>query len=266
MLTSLTHLSSALLGRAHRTGETPQHYLFLLSHMRSYSSLLAHLLGSSPEIDGCGESHVRYKRAIDLWRLRREVQRTIGTPASGRFLLDKILHNHIRSPDKLIAPEQVRAVIFLRQPEATLRSIVTLARIQCPNDDIANPQFACDYYVSRLHRLRADGLRLGQRALYFDAECLNRSPQPLLDKLTRWLQLDTPLSSEYQLSRRTGENLFGDPLPNIRAGRILDPSSSTIANDVQIPAMLLQEAEAAYSRCRSALLDHCETGALHAQH
>ena len=44
-------------------------YLFLLSHMRSYSSLMSHLLGSSPQIDGYGEMHLRYRTRLSLLAL-----------------------------------------------------------------------------------------------------------------------------------------------------------------------------------------------------
>src|SRR5262245_13075611 len=39
--------------------------LFVLSHMRSYSSLLSHVLGSHPEIDGYCETHLRYRSGLD---------------------------------------------------------------------------------------------------------------------------------------------------------------------------------------------------------
>jgi LPS sulfotransferase NodH len=36
-------------------------FVHILSHMRSGSTLLAHLLASHPEIIGYGETHIRYR-------------------------------------------------------------------------------------------------------------------------------------------------------------------------------------------------------------
>lgn len=232
-------------------------YLFLLSHMRSYSSVLAHVLGSSPNIDGYGETHIKYRHRFDLWRLQRKIQRSTGTPPRSRFLLDKILHNHIRSPDRFLRPEQTRALIFVRPPESTLRSILTMSQSAAKNSMYCDPELACDYYVSRLHQLRVDGLRLGKRAFYFDADAVVHQPKELLASISRWLRLDVPLADHYQTGKCTGTAGFGDPMPNIHAGKILDASASTAREDLVLPAALLDEATAAYERCRAALMVCC---------
>lgn len=248
--------SLSLLPAPRRAPEKPR-YLFLLSHMRSYSSLLSHVLGSSPDIDGYSEMHVRYRNKLDLWRLQHRVRQATGAPLTGRWVLDKILHNYIRPPDRLLAENQVRALIFLREPESAMRSILTLAQRNEQDRRIHTPQFVCDYYVSRLHRLRADGERLGMRALYFDAELLVRQPDKLLGFLHNWLELGSPLDSHYHLFPKSGEAGFGDPSANICSGQILGDASSTIADDVHIPTLMLAEAKAAYQRCRASLLEHC---------
>lgn len=239
-----------------------QRYLFLLSHMRSYSSLLSHVLGTCPEIDGYGETHIKYRNKLDLWRLRQRVHHSMGTELHAPWLLDKILHNYVRPPDRLVPQDCVRALIFLRRPEEALCSVVTMARTSATHNSIgamSSSQRACDYYVSRLHRLRTDGERIGQRAMYFDAEALIRQPQKLLRVLSQWLELSCPLRTEYQVLPRSGEVGFGDPSRNILAGRILDATSSTIADDVRIPDQVLREAEAAYRRCRASLTRTCHT-------
>jgi hypothetical protein len=44
-------------------------YLFVISHMRSRSSLLSHILGSHPQVIGYSELHQSYQRWSDLlWR------------------------------------------------------------------------------------------------------------------------------------------------------------------------------------------------------
>ncbi len=237
-----------------------QHYLFVLSHMRSYSSLLAHVLGNSPEIDGYGETRTLYRHKFDLWRLRQRVRRSNDASLRGRWLLDKILQNYIMPPDRLIAKERVRAIILLRNPESTIRSIVTMLSTHSRASRLPKPtpEWACEYYVSRLHRLRIDGERLRERAIYFDAEALIDRPGQILAALSNWLGLEAPLTSDYRVSLRTGELGFGDPSENIQSGRILDASASTISTDVHVSKPTLLEAEAAYQRCRDSLIRHCQ--------
>ncbi|MDP1532854.1 MAG: hypothetical protein Q8L92_04665, partial [Rubrivivax sp.] len=132
-------------------------HLLLLSHMRSYSSLLAQLLGGAPEVEGYGETQLRYRTPLDLWRLRHTIRRATGQPLRGRWLLDKVLHNRIHPIERWVKAERVRAIIFLRQPGETLRSLLTLADSHGGGEPLSDPQKCCDYYVSRLHRLRQDG-------------------------------------------------------------------------------------------------------------
>lgn len=232
-------------------------YVLLLSHMRSYSSLLAHLLGQSPHIEGYGETHVRYRNRLGPWLLERAVRRSVGRPLRGEWLLDKVLHNNVRPIERWVGEERVRALIFLRRPGPALRSALVQARRHPARDALRDADACCDYYVTRLHRLREDGERLRRRALYFDAETLVERPQALLDAIGEWLGLGARLATDYRPGSRTGEMRFGDLSPNIRAGRVLGTEHSTVHHAEAIPEPLLAEAEAAYRRCRSSLLVHC---------
>ena len=49
-------------------------YIFVLSHMRSFSSLLCHILGSHSEISGYLETHLSYIGRSDLHRLEAKVR------------------------------------------------------------------------------------------------------------------------------------------------------------------------------------------------
>src|SRR5215467_8996279 len=63
----------------------PRRHLFVFGHMRSYSSLLCHILGSHPEIDGYCETHIKYRWYFDLLRLRYRVVTLTGEPLRGRY-------------------------------------------------------------------------------------------------------------------------------------------------------------------------------------
>ena len=67
--------------------------IFLLSHMRAYSSLIGHILGSHPHINGYYEMHLSYTSASDLDQQLRLYMQT-ETPEPGSiYLFDKPLHN-----------------------------------------------------------------------------------------------------------------------------------------------------------------------------
>ncbi len=244
------------LGAAWRAA-APRDYLLLLSHMRSYSSLLAHLLGASPEVDGYGETQLRYRSPLDLLRLRWDIRRSTGAPLQGRWLLDKQLHNRIHAIDRWVPAQRVRALIFIREPGPTLNSLLALAQANGGGQPLADPQRACDYYVSRLHRLREDGERLGRRAGVFDAEQLLRQPEPLLAAIAGFLGLREVPAASYRPGRRTGEDGYGDPSPRIQAGRVLAPRQAAgddgAPDGPPLPAEVLAEARAAWQRCRAAL-------------
>ncbi|HTP38924.1 MAG TPA: hypothetical protein VMI92_05070 [Steroidobacteraceae bacterium] len=232
-------------------------YLFLLSHMRSYSTVLAHILGSSPEVDGYGETHLRYRSRWSLWALPWKVRRATGAPLRGPWLLDKLLHNRIRGPWRLLPAERYRVLIFLRQPRPTLQSLLAMQPI-LPTDQPWTAHRACEYYVERLHRLRIEGERIGRQAIYLDAEALLQHPAAVLARLGAWLSLQTPLSADYKVFPRTGRTGIGDPGEHIHSGRLKSDTERGSCSR-WIDPLVLAEAEAAYQRCRAALLQTCSS-------
>ena len=82
----------------------PYRYLHLLSHPRSGSTLLSHILMSHPDIAGIGEAWLTYSRSEDLKKLPIVLAmhfRPFPLLDQERYAFDKIVHNH------LIAAENV---------------------------------------------------------------------------------------------------------------------------------------------------------------
>src|SRR5262245_8727111 len=69
-------------------------YIFILIHMRSYSTLLAHILGSHDEISGSTEAFLTYRSAFHLFRLRALVCVRDNYKEGCTYILDKIIHNN----------------------------------------------------------------------------------------------------------------------------------------------------------------------------
>lgn len=222
--------------------------------MRAYTSLVGHLLGSHPEIDGYYEMHQGYASATDLDRQARRYAEQDRFKPGSRYLFDKLLHNDYALQLEQFDPGRTVVLMALRPPEPTLKSIVHLFERKPGNDPYADPAGATDYYVERLRALAAFARRYPQRFHYFDAELVCRDAPRLLATLGAWLQLSSPLADRYQSFARTGIAGTGDSSPAIASGRIL--REERVYPDVVLDAEPLQRAQAAYRDCRHQLVEH----------
>lgn len=226
--------------------------IFLLSHMRAFTSLAAHILGSHPEINGYYEMHLGYEDASALDRQLEALLQAHTLKENSRYLFDKLLHNdYVLKPERLGAAE-LSILVALRDPEQTIRSIVHLFEQKGTDDLYASPVEAAKYYVGRVQGLADFCATAGQDYCYFDAELLQRAPEVLLPRLTGWLGLDTPLSAQYQTFGETGKAGKGDSSPRIHFGRI--DAAAVDYSHIVIPAAALQEAQAVYRACRAQII------------
>lgn len=226
--------------------------IFLLSHMRAYTSLLGHILGSHPEIDGYYEMHRAYASGEDLEQQMRDYAAREHPKPGCRYLFDKLLHNDYTL--NLALPElgDAATLVALRHPEPTLKSIVSLFAKKDIDDLYADPAGATTYYVERLHALATFGRQQPKRYFYFDAERIRTDTRRLLDDLGQWLQLASPLTEHYQLFSQTGTAGKGDSSPAIASGHIIRQQSRY--PDIALDPALLQHATQAYRHCRQQLL------------
>ena len=226
--------------------------IFLLSHMRAYTSLLGHILGSHPEIDGYYEMHRSYVFGADLERQMRAYTERESLKPGSRYLFDKLLHNDYSL--NLALPElgDAKILLALRQPEPTLRSILSLFVKKDADDLYASPAGATTYYVERLRALAAFARQHPQRYVYFDAERVCTDTRRLLDDLGHWLQLESPLTEDYQLFSQTGVVGTGDSSPAIAAGHVIHQPADRHP-DIALDPALLQQATQAYQHCRQQL-------------
>lgn len=208
----------------------PQEYVFILSHMRSGSSLLAHILASNPEILGYGESMTRYSapRDFDLLALKIAVMlRRMPLKDSKRYLLDKLLHNVLLSPGgmELLISHGVRLIFLLRSPEESLGSLVRSLSY--------TPEQAAQYYVDRLDMLHryVEHIPQGYPAVALTYHQLVYETDSVLNRLHSVLELHSPLSEQYEILPTTGRRGIGDFSSNIKAGRILRHRSSGYSSE-----------------------------------
>lgn len=228
---------------------SPYEYLFVLAHARSGSSLLAMILGNSPEICGYGETTIAYHAPSDLrlltgnnlYRLR-----PFSLPGNERYMMDKLVNeDYLAVEDFPVLLQTTPKIIFLiREPAGALRSMMPSMGL----DDT----FAAVFYVRRLDILEAYARQMAgtQGAFLLSYEDLTERTETTLDALSAYLALQTPLSESYQVLQpmkgRTAEHH-----KKLHTGRV--DGRVPASPQVEISERNLAVARRAYDRCWQAL-------------
>lgn len=233
-------------------------YLFILSHMRSRSTVLCHVLGSHAEIVGYSELHRSYASRLDLLKMRADLYSEAKRDLSGKYLLDKILHNEHLINVELLSQIKPRILISLREPAPTLKSIIQMGQ----RTGVAwsqDPARAADYYCKRLETLANYARKFAGSFFYLDADELVEDTDGILSRLSKWLDLDSPLLPQYGKFSKTGKRHHGDSSANIRSGVIKKTGEH---KHVELPTAVLQQADASYQRCRARILRYAQDKAV----
>jgi hypothetical protein len=227
-------------------------WLFVVGHMRSGSSLLVHLLNSSPEILGYGETHIDYVGRRSLVDLHEDVRGQFeahGEPPERdyRYVMDKILWPHIHNQE-LLRPGDLRVIVIVRSPDEALPSILSLDL-----EEIQTLQDALDYYVERLRRVREVLKVYDAPFTHVTYHGLTKQTEQVLSKISGYLALDEGLTPAYDTMWATGKSGIGDSSEHIEEGEVLSKSS---ARDVQIDSGVAARAREEYHRFLSFCRDH----------
>jgi len=237
-------------------GSAARRYLFVLGHMRSYSSLLCHILGSHPQIDGYCETHVKYRTRFDLLRLRSRVVKLTGEPLRGRYVLDKVLHNYPLASSILRSPSTL-SIVLVRRPVPTVQSIVNMGLHYSDVAWYRDLDAVARYYEERVGALVHLAEELRGRVMFMEAETLLSRTGDVLQTIGRLLELSEPLQSDYKQFAHTGEGGFGDPSETITTGRVTNAAREP-RTPVMLPAAMTARLEVAYAACSASLRDRCE--------
>lgn len=237
----------------------PYRVLFILSHMRSGSSLLTHIVNANPAVIGYGETHVEYASTEDFNTLLQKVYwqtqdfSGLGDLKNLRmdhaYVMDKVLHDKKFISEDFLHHDQVYALFLLREPARSLNSILDLK----PH---WNEQDALDYYCGRLRTLAryAQLIDTPQRMMVVTYEQMLDQTAAALTTLQGFLQTPVPFSEEYQVLKTTGMKGVGDPKGNIKAGKIVRSQRPLTR---QFNADLLQWAERTYGEVSAELVERC---------
>jgi hypothetical protein len=232
----------------------PERYarIFLLSHMRAFTSLAGHILGSHPQINGYYEMHLSYEDASALDKQLEVFRAGDVLKENSRYLFDKLLHNDYALKPERLGMADIRILVALAEPEHTIKSIVHLFAQKADPDLYASPVEAANYYIARVNALADFCQTAPRRYFYFDAELWQRAPEQLLPRLAGWLELDSPLSERYETFSHTGKAGKGDSSRRIHGGSI--DNTRVDYSHIAIPEDALRAAREAYRECRERII------------
>jgi len=218
-------------------------YLLLCSHMRAYTTLLGHILGSHDQITGYSEMHMRLRNQQELHRLALQVARHSRKHYRNRYVFDNLLHDHLPITGKVLRRHDVYPLVMVREPKATIESILRLkARF------IEEVSVAESYYIARLERLKQTILLSEGSSLFMQGEALIERSDAVLQQLAEWLQLDTPLRGDYQRFQYTGKRKLGDSSIHIHSGRIVSERERSDQRSPLLQAGEVSRSEDAYQQ------------------
>ncbi len=244
MLNKVKILSARIVKHFLTTGHSKQ--IFILSHMRSRSSVLSHIFGSNDKICGYSELHNSYMDHTNIIKMKNDLYNDLKCNLRGKYLLDKILHNELKISKEIFETVAPKVVFLLREPENTLKSIINMGYIT-GIDWYKDPQKASEYYCSRLSKLAEYAETLDGNYYYLESDELVNNTDHILGELTKWLNLDTPLVPDYKKFNNTGKPGYGDPSGNILTGELIKTKGYP---SLEIPPEILQIAKSSYMECK----------------
>lgn len=226
--------------------------VLLVSHMRANTSLLGHLLGSNPQVEGYYELHMGYYSWKSFVRQKilyfSEHRRKPGAV----FLFDKVLHDDHAINMNLFRNEKV--LFSLRPPASTIRSIVSLYRKVDPEHAYSTVNGATNYYLTRLVSLRKLADQVAGDFLYLDADALRLNTSETLETIGDYLGLESKLDEHYDVQPLTGQVRVGDSSSSIGLGRV--NKKQTDYSDIHLPEDMHQAALSRYWETRRFFLRH----------
>ncbi len=177
------------------------HYqpIYLLSHMRANTSLISHIFGSHPQIIGYYEMHHSYVSENDLITQQQILLDNNTLKNSSHYLFDKLLHNKYELAVENLNLTNAKILVSIRSAEQSIKSIVNLFRNKKEKHAYAMHELATRYYIERIKKLAEFCGTNKTNYYYYDAKLIRSELKLLLNQLQKWLQLESPLTEEYQL-------------------------------------------------------------------
>ena len=197
--------------------------IFLLSYMRSGSTLLSNLITSSDEICGFGETAIRYSvdNSYELLLDKLSASSAGASLQGASFLFDKILHNHLGFPFYHPRFQNSRYLILLRHPAYALSSMMKMPRYGNVSSASVRLNINQDYLFSRLCALEFAMATYSFDFMVLSYESLVSDSSLVLERVSSFVGLSEVLSQDYVVDVNKMTWGVGDASDKIKEGRIL---------------------------------------------
>lgn len=197
-----------------------------MSHMRSRSTLLNHLILAQNNFHSLGESNKIYSSNYDLFkmRLKSRLKSTTILPLRSAFI-DQINHNE-KTPNPELIYKGGKAIFLVRNPLETFESIRLLTKNYYQEWQHKRIE---DYYLQRLNFL----IKLKKKhpnCMAINSDDLINDSATSLKNLSQFLELSQPLTANYPTQYFTG--VSGDPSNNIRQQQIIHTKNAEYSYEI----------------------------------
>lgn len=226
--------------------------ILLVSHMRANTSLLGHLLGSNPQIEGYYELHMGYYSWKSFLRQKILYFSEHRRKPGAAFLFDKVLHDDHAINMNLFKDEKV--MFSLRRPASTIKSIISLYRKVDPGHEYSTVDGATNYYLTRLAAMRQLANQAAGDFLYLDSDSLRLDTRATLKTIGEYLGLESTLDEHYDVQPLTGQVRVGDSSDSIGLGWVEKKQHDY--SDIYLPEEMHQAALSRYWETRQFFLRH----------
>lgn len=227
-------------------------FIFILSHMRSGSSLLTKLISNNPQVNGYGETHLGYRSPKDFGSSIGKilfVNRQSTKSGRERYFLDKLLHNYLLPLENmsLLVEKNVRVIFLIREPKESIASMINNLKMTAEE--------SYNYYMGRLEMLErySEILSVSSQPVMVTYKQILGQTDAVFKLLERYLDLSAPLQEAYELT--TKPEYGSDPSPNLASGRILRNIPKQVS--IQFPDEWLESMQNSYIHCSQVLRQNC---------
>lgn len=245
-----------------RAFRPPFKYLFVFAHMRSGSTLLVHLLNSSPQIIGYGETKTVYTNEDSFCNLLSKVSLFFEkNRLSETYVMDKIVQDELFSQPELLNREDVRCIFLVRDAIQSLPSITDMYVNVFPKyheNWSGGENEALEYYKTRLSKLvdLAQQKHNGKKPIVITYDDIVKRPGELFSLFHENLEVENTFSDYYSLHKATGEPVIGDFSETIRSGKIQKEKRQV---DMIVSPRLIEEGEQFYQQKLCELRQCCDS-------
>ncbi len=230
--------------------------IILLSHMRANTSLIGHILGNNPEINGYYEMHIGYFSWKSLIRQKLKYLENHEFKVNSHYIFDKILHNEHYINTNLLKKSS-KIIFTLREPSETIPSIINLFKKSNPEHEFASIKGASEYYISRLERLEQCSEELKNKFIYIDANIIKTNTDNFFSFLENELSLKSALTAEYEIQKMTGMAKSGDSSQALKKGKVI--KEKNIYSNVIIEDDRATELNELYTRIRNSIIKNSKS-------